>query len=198
VPVTAKELRDLVKTFPWDEWNKKLAPKMTQIYRDLVESSGDALAKAHSVSFDMDDPFLQEHMTGYIGERITQLSRTSKKDVTRALTSALSSGKDLGIADLRDLITDTVREKFDGYEAWRSLRIARTESAIGYNHGNVLGAAQAGFGEVDVIDGTDDEECDEANGDTWTIDEALDDPIAHPNCVRTFVPHVDDAALDAA
>jgi len=41
-----------------------------------------------------------------------------------------------------------------------------------------------------VIDGTEwDEECREANGQTWSIQKALANPIAHPNCVRTFVPY---------
>lgn len=187
--ITAKQLRELVNSFPWEDWNTALAEDMQKIYSQLLETSGSAIAADHDVSFDIDDPFLQEHMTTYIGERVTQLSRTSKKDVIRTLRSALAGSDDLSAGELQDRVLGAVREKYDGYETWRALRIARTESAIGYNHGNVLGSAQAGFEQVDVFDGTDDEECAAANGSTWEIDYALENPIAHPNCVRTMTPH---------
>lgn len=191
-PITAKELRALVKSFPWDEWNQDLAKGFTQTYRDLVVASGEGVAKQNGISFDVEDPFLQQHMTEYVGERITQLSRTTQKDVTTLLRATLASDESLSVAELRDKILETVRERYDDYEAFRALRIARTESAIGFNHGNVLGAAQAGFGKVDVVDGTDDEACAAANGAVWTTTQALNNPIAHPNCTRAFFPHVEE------
>ncbi len=191
MPTTPKQLRDLVKSFPWDEWNAQLAPGLSQIYRDLVTVSGEDVAKAHGVTFRQNDPFLQEHLTGYIGERIVQLSRTSRQDVITVLRRVLRDETDLTPAQLQTRVLEAVREKYQSYEAYRALRIARSESAIGFNHGNVLGAAQAGFDEVEVIDGTEwDEECREANGQIWSIQKALANPIAHPNCERTFVPHV--------
>ena len=194
-PITAKQLRELVKSFPWDEWNKKLAPDLEQVYRDLVVSQGSAAAGAHDVSFDQDDPFLQKHMTEYIGERITQLSRTSQKDVTRALRNALAGAEDLTPAKLQEKVLGAVRQTFENYEAYRALRVARTESAIAYNHGGVLGGLQAGFKKFEVIDGTDDEECAKANGQVWSATKCLNNPIAHPNCVRSFFA-VDDAEVE--
>lgn len=193
--ISAKELRALVKSFPWDEWNKKLAPELEQVYRDLVVDAGSAAAGTHGVDFDQEDPFLQKHMTAYVGERITQLSRTSKKDVERTLRTALANAdEDLTPAKLQEQILGAVRKTFDDYEAFRALRIARSESAIAYNHGNVLGGLQAGFKYFDVVDGTDDEVCAAANGQIWPATKCLNEPIAHPNCVRSFFPIADESA----
>ncbi len=192
-PWTSKQLRDLVNGFDWKTWQKKLEPGFTQVYRDLVVVSAEGVADQHDVSFDQDDPFLERHMTEYVGERITQLSRTSKKDVIRTIRTAFATADDnLSVGELQDRILGAVREKYKSYDAYRALRIARTESAIGYNQGNVLGAAQSGFGKVDVVDGTDDEPCREANGAVWTTTKALQNPIAHPSCTRAFFPHVED------
>jgi len=187
-PITAKQLRALVKSFPWAEWNQQLAPELEQVYRDLVVGQGTAAAAAHDVTFNQDDPFLQKHMTAYLGERITQLSRTSQKDVIRTVTRALEGGDDLTPATLADRILGAVRKTYEHYEVFRALRIARTESAIAYNHGAVLGAEQAGFKSFEVIDGTDDPECAAANGQVWSGTKCLNNPIAHPNCVRAFFP----------
>lgn len=193
MPVTsAKELRALVKSFPWKDWEKKLEPGFTQVYRDVVSATGADAALGQGVSFDVDDPFLQEHMTAYVGERITQMSRSTQKDVARVVRQALAQGADLATADLKDKILAAARAQYDDYEAYRALRIARTESAIAYNHGGVLGGSQAGFDTFDVVDGTDDEECAAANGAVWSTTKCLNNPIAHPNCQRAFFPHVDD------
>jgi hypothetical protein len=194
MPISSRDLRGLVKSFPWDEWQKQLAPGFLQVYRDAVIEQGTAAAEDHDVTFDASDPFLQEHMTSYVGERITQLDEVTQQAVTSRIQQALADGEDLEPNALQESILDTVDDLFDDMSASRALRIARTEAAIVYNHGNTLGFAQAGFEEVDVIDGTDDDECADANGAVWSIDDALDDPLGHPNCTRQFAPHVDVAS----
>lgn len=197
--VTAEKLKTLVATFPWKDWQDKLAPGFTDVYKGAVEDVGTAAAGDHAVNFNVDDPMVSKHMTKYVGERITQLSETSKSQVSDALRGALEDADEAsGVQDLADLVTDTVRDLYGDYEQYRSLRIARTESAVVYNNGSVFGGVQAGFDSFDVVDGTDDDECAEANGDTWTSDECLEDPIAHPNCVRAFFPHTDAGDDDDA
>ena len=49
--------------------------------------------------------------------------------------------------------------------------------------------------KVLVFDGEEyDDECAEANGEEWDLDEALDRPLEHPNCVREFQYIIDDEA----
>lgn len=197
---SAADLRKMVAAFDWAAWDKELEPDFAKVYTDLVEDKATDTTAAYGadgVSFDAEDPFVSKHLTTYIGERITQLSGTTKSDVSNAIVRALDNADaGLSTSDLRDLVLETVREKYEGYESWRALRIARTESAIGYNTGTVLGGIQADFEEFDVTDGTDDEECAEANGSVWTADECLEDPVAHPNCVRVFTPHASASAED--
>jgi len=194
--ISADDLKRLANAFDWDAWSKKLEPGFTQVYRDAVTTVGTTAAKDHDVEFDAKDPFVEKRMIG-VGERITQLEETSKAQVIDRIQRVLEDvDAESSIQDLADSIADAVGDLYDDFEQYRALRIARTESAIVYNHGNVLGGAQAGFEEFDVLDGTEDEECAAANGEVWTTDECLDDPIAHPNCERTFFPHVDESTDD--
>lgn len=190
---TAAQLLRLVDTFDWDKWNEDLADGLSQQFRDLVLSTGAAAAKKQGVEFDANDPMLDEHMSKYLGDRISQLTETTKDDVRRVLRKALAGDEDLTAAKLQEKVLSAVREKFESYEAYRALRIARTESATAYSWGGILGASQAGFGWVEVFDGTDDDECAAANGQIWTIQEALENPIAHPNCTRSFAPYEDES-----
>ncbi|MHB8409833.1 MAG: phage portal protein [Acidiferrobacterales bacterium] len=81
----------------------------------------------------------------------------------------------------------------------RARTIARTESGTAYNTGGVTAYKQSGVvSQVQVMDGDDDPECAEADGQTWDLDQAQAEPLQHPNCVRAFAPIVDVAAGKAA
>lgn len=90
---------------------------------------------------------------------------------------------------------DEIVEQIVGYypqwtdEPWRAERVARTETAVAYNGAATDAYREAGFTHVVVSDGTDyDDACREADGEVWTLAEAEDNPIEHPNCVRAFAP----------
>ncbi len=190
--ITAEQVLQILERFPWDEWNARLGPGLAQHYRDIVTRHGAAAATAAGGTWNPSDPFLAKFATGYVGERITQLDATTKAEVALALRSALDGAGGISIQALNTLVLETVREKFTGYEQYRALRIARSESAIASNHGNIFGFAQAGVSEVDVLDGTNDELCAAASGQRWTLRQSLEEPIAHPNCQRGFSPVLPD------
>lgn len=77
---------------------------------------------------------------------------------------------------------------FDSATETRARTIARTEVARVHNLASVSGYKQLGVGRVEVLDGQTDLSCAEARGQIWTIEQAMADPIAHPNCVRSFIP----------
>ena len=189
---TATQILAILETFPWDEWNTRLAPGLSQHYRDIVTKQGAKAAKLAGGTWNPTDPFLSKFATGYVGERITQLDATTRTEVSEAIRAALDGAGGVSIQDLNTLVLETVREKFTGYEQYRALRIARSESAIASNHGNIFGFAQAGVNEVDVLDGTNDELCAAASGQRWTLRQSLEEPIAHPNCQRGFSPVLPD------
>ncbi len=187
--LTDEQIQSLVDALPWHEWSvKKFGPGYSVLYRDLVVKTGKATAKALETAWKQADPFTSKFMTTYVGDRITQIEGTSKDLVVKTVRRILDEAEGLPAPEIGSLIRESVADQFDEFAKYRADRIARTETAIAFNHGTVLGVSQAGGDYVDVFDGEDDEECAAANGQTWTIDQALADPVAHPNCVRAFSP----------
>jgi len=190
-PTSAEELLVRLIHFPWKTWRDGLAKDLRPAYEDGVTASASEAERASGITFDVDDPFTSHFMTQYVGERIKQLEETTKDDVARIIRNRFDDRGDKDLATLRDDITSAVREKFDAYDEYRATRIARTETAIAFNHGTALTAYQGGF-TLEVIDGDDDGACAQVNGQIWTAERALEHPIQHPNCVRDFAPHLED------
>lgn len=188
MPVTAAELIALVEKFDWEAYHASVEKTLTEAFGEIVAIQGARGAKRAGGSFDIDDPFVKKQLTGYVGERIVSLDDTSKANVSEMIRSMIEGG--VGVADLGDRIAEKVRERFEGFADWRADRIARSETAIAYNTGNLLGYHQNDVEEVEVIDGDDDEECRAAHGQVWPLEKALAEPIAHPGCVRDFAPVV--------
>jgi hypothetical protein len=197
----ADELIAKVDSFDWANWRDEFAAEFTPLYEAAICASADAdramapkrrgrVRKAdddEDLMFDVDDPFLQHFMTEYVGERIKQLEATTKDDVIRIIRRTFDEGPDRSINELRKLVLETVREKFESYQEYRAQRIARTETGISFNHGTGLLAKQNDL-NVQVIDGDDDEECAAANGEVWSADKFLANPLEHPNCTRDGAP----------
>jgi hypothetical protein len=83
----------------------------------------------------------------------------------------------------------------------RAVTIARTELGFAYNQGAIQNYAAVGVEKVVVRDGGTDgscTDCDDVDGEVWTLEEAAADPLGHPNCTRGFLPYVDDQAEEAA
>lgn len=77
---------------------------------------------------------------------------------------------------------------FDDATTGRSGLIAVTETATLYNLADLEHmVAQDQNDDVEVLDGTGDVECAEANGSIWPLAEAKARALGHPRCVRTFV-----------
>lgn len=74
---------------------------------------------------------------------------------------------------------------FDG--AYADL-LARTETAMAMNQGAVATFRESGFTHVQVLDGDGCDACHDINGEIWTLDEAEENDIEHPNCLRSFTP----------
>ena len=128
-------------------------------------------------------------VTSYIDRLAVQIQNTTNADVKVVITDWLEqngTGTEL---------QDGLSALFDGYEEWRLDRIARSETVSAYNLGAVDQYRSAGVVMVEVSDGDGDEECAAADGATWTLEEAEGDPIAHPNCTRTWIPITDDFAF---
>lgn len=157
---------------------KVLEPYATRIAEDVT----DAVAK--SVKPSKAEPFTDE-VTAYVRERaglrITGINDTTREAIARLIGEGFANG--LGPAEIADNI-----EAATTFDDARAEMIARTETAYALNEAQVSSYREVGVGKVEVIDGDADAICSQVHGATWSLDEALSNPVGHPNCVRDFIP----------
>lgn len=192
--MTVKQLLDIVDSFDWAAYNDELENDFGDVFRHILVSQGHVSARSVGLgTFHDNDPFVKKRLTEYVGERIVSLNDTTKEDVSQLIRTVMDdASEEITVLELSDRIAEKVREGFTGYQDWRADRIGRTETSIAYNFGDIFGYRQAGVTHVLVSDGDGDAECAAANGQTWTLEEALNNPVAHPHCERSFSPIVDD------
>jgi SPP1 gp7 family putative phage head morphogenesis protein len=149
-----------------------------------------------SVEFDVTDPNVKKAIDK-LATRIRGVADTTKDSirstVSKALEGEYNEGAGRVIIPSNKEIAKRIREQGDIDSESRALTIARTETATGLNLGHTFAYEDAGVDQVEVMDGDDDEDCAAANGQIWSLDDARDNPIAHPNCTRSFAPYVTDA-----
>lgn len=89
----------------------------------------------------------------------------------------------------REQINKIVQDTITEWRSGQAAKIAATEAVAAYNEGTLAVAEAAGVKEVFVSDGHDtDAPCEEADGSVWTIEQARENRLEHPNCRRGFVP----------
>jgi HK97 family phage portal protein len=123
---------------------------------------------------------------------------TKINDVSRAaLRSEIQTGTRAGYS-LDQIVRGVPKDEYRGLrkivrETYknRAKTIARTEIATAQNTATAARYKAAGVAHVIVQDGDEDELCAPFSGTTQTIDWALDNPIAHPNCTRAYSAIID-------
>lgn len=191
MPARASDLTRLADSFDWDAWTRRIHDAIATGVEAIALEQGDREAEEHGLDFDDADPFLDRWFTTYVGERVAQIDETTRQLLREELQAAFAEGAGGSLQDLAGRIAEAVGGSA-AFSPARALTIARTETAIAYNAGALLTYRQNGIDRVEVSDGDGDEECEEADGEIWTLEEALADPVAHPNCVRSFAPVVED------
>jgi HK97 family phage portal protein len=171
--------------FDDEDEDAKLAEVMAGIHQDGMEK-GYAIANkvGVDVQFDLEAPGLAA-LAGTLAKRVTGINATTKDALDAQVTEGLRRGySTMQIASgVEDEDYEGVEGVFAQAKGYRSEAIARTETATAYNAAAIDAYKEAEIEEVEVLDGTDDPECDDANGSIWSIDEADDNPTEHPNCL---------------
>lgn len=127
-------------------------------------------------------------LTRLAAEQIKGIEETTRARVAAYVERATSEGMSIG------QLAKLLREDPSGaFGSARATTIARTETAMAYAHSSVAGWRDSGRVEkVIIFDGADtDGPCMEANGSIWTLEEYENNPIEHPNCVRSAAPALD-------
>ena len=89
-----------------------------------------------------------------------------------------------------------VQGVYDEYTGWQAERIARTEAGVTFNRSSAALMTEAGLGEVDIIDGDEDEGCAEWNGERKSLAEYEAEPLGHPNCTRIGLPVIEGTSAE--
>lgn len=127
----------------------------------------------------------------HAGELVKGIDEVSRERL-RTLIAASAANPEATKQELADQIVGL----FDDMAPERADLIAVTESATAANIGNLTGYGSFGGRYVEVSDGTSsDSECALANGQIWTIDDAMANPLQHPRCSRSF-SYIPDSEVD--
>jgi hypothetical protein len=171
-------------------WNEK---REQARFMEALEPLVNSLARQTASSVkpagkaDLTLPKILEFVRQRVGERIKGINAVTRDKIQAAVKTAVEDG--LSPADLAKSLTESA-----AFSAERAEVIARTETGMAYNDSAVQTYRSLDVTEVQVIDGDGDAECSHADGATWTIDQALSEPLGHPNCVRDFIPVVEGKA----
>lgn len=179
----------------WDQetYRQRLQDLVTRGILDASEAAYLASAEEYglSVTFDPNHTRIQN----YIGRRvplIQGIDDTTRSRVIAQLTQGVQAGE--SIPQLSARVSDVFADAIDN----RAETIARTETNQAYAASSLMSYADAGVGQAQIYDGSDDPECAAVDGQIVELDEAqalMDDE--HPNGTRGVAPIVDVQAIAA-
>ncbi len=135
---------------------------------------------------------LQELYENLSPEEIAVIQARTRSSVAQALLTGNADPKKVARSLTKDIWKDNPNLKIidSGGNRWQmqtyTRMLVRTKSANAYNSGTLNKYAEEGVRRVKVFDGVEDDQCAQANGETWSLRYAMNNPIAHPNCIRAF------------
>ena len=131
--------------------------------------------------------------------RVSGINETTRQKINDAILRGLDGGS--LVTDVADAIETA--GMIDGldmgslFDDYRSEMIARTELMDAYNSSAIATYSDAGFDQVQAIDGDGDPECAERDGQIYSSDEA-DSIEDHPNGTLDWVPVISDEPAKAS
>jgi HK97 family phage portal protein len=181
----------------------ELGNLLQQFYAAIIEATWETLnvELGATIAFDLTDPAVTAVLNA-AGSRVTQITDTIQSAIIELIQYGNEHGWSIddlvsgdaehpGLADIAgglsyvgpngQWITLTPEQ--------RARMIARTELGWAQNIATTGRYWEAGVAKVGVLDNgldDDDEPCQIANGQTWSLQEAQDNPLEHPNCTRCF------------
>lgn len=174
---------------PTDAFAEEVFESLGQIYG---AAAGEASEGA--LSFDHLDAnaskYARERGAELIGrnENAWSVDQTTRDETNKLLQEAMKEG--LSPQEFAQRLEDSGL-----FSEARAEVIARTEVAIAQNYGQSETYAEMGFSRVYVQDG-DCDICREVDGKVASIAWIQDNPVGHPNCVRSVSPAPDDEPIE--
>lgn len=183
--VTFKDITD--DLLPKSE-DARLADAWRPHYTALIQGMWPILNEqlALDVDFTLEDPAVVTALEA-VGERVKDINESTRTALAAALQEGADAGE--GTGQLATRIRQVVEESYKG----RAETISRTELALAQQQATVGRYKAAGVTKVRVLDGDDDEACASVHNTVQDLDWAEKNSIAHPRCVRAFVPIIEGA-----
>jgi SPP1 gp7 family putative phage head morphogenesis protein len=141
----------------------------------------------------------EEGSTVMKGEKVpwlATLEETQRNRIHQIINDGIAEGLPTGVKESADgkYPKGSIAEQLQGYFNDRKSHastVARTEVARIQNISSLERWKDRGYSQVKVLDGNgvnSCEACNEVNGQTWTLESALERELEHPNCYRAFSP----------
>jgi len=170
----------------------EITTAMSPTLRKAMEKAWNVINESNvfaPMPFDPDSPIVSNTLR-HAGSKINDVSRY-------ALRSSIQQGTESGYS-LDQIVRGVPKDNYRGLRSVvletyknRSKTIARTEVATAQNTSTAARYKASGVAQVIVQDGDDDDLCAPYNNTRQSIDWALDNPIAHPNCTRAYSAVID-------
>jgi HK97 family phage portal protein len=179
---------------------KKLETLVKRFYVQILELSWNMWNFALGVekAFDLTDP-LVTRLLEMAGTRVRDIHDTTLQAVRDALKHGNDNGWSIDQLVRGDENQPGLREIVDEVYKGRARTIARTELGEAQNAATVSRYKEAGVGNVEIFDNgndDDDAECQDADGQIWSLSYFSSHLLEHPNCSRTSAPVFDDVKPD--
>lgn len=167
-------------------WDKALAAALEPHVSTIARMVGTGVEKRLSAKKATPDPFLTNVTKKVLDRgaaRVTGINQTTKDAVVASIMDGIDAEDDL------DALINRVAN-LSVFDSYRSEMIARTETADAYNAAALASYGEFGVSQVEAIDGDEDTECAERDGQVFSVEEA--DAIEdHPNGTLDWAPIVD-------
>lgn len=165
-----------------DRLSKALAPHSEGIATQVAERAKSVM-RPGKASF---ESTVAERVRKSTGQRIVGINETTRDAVAQLISQGFDDG--LSPAEVADLI-----ESATPFDEARAELIARTESALAYNEAALGSYGEFGVTHVEAIDGDEDPQCADRNGQVYDIDEAQS-ITDHPNGTLDWAPVIEPVA----
>jgi hypothetical protein len=182
------------------EDKKALEKLIKRFYVEIIQLSWDMWNYMLGVekAFDLTDPIVTTALQS-AATRVRDINDTTLQEIRDALKYANENGwsidelvrGDENQRGLRAIVDETYKD--------RARVIARTELGEAQNSATATRYKDAGVSLVEILDNgstDDDEECQLANGQIWTLEYFSEHMLEHPNCTRAAAPYFGNAEPD--
>jgi osmotically-inducible protein OsmY len=156
-----------------------------------------AQAKVADGAYDLSNTRAAAYARARAAELVAGVDGVTHDQVTTMLRDLLGTGLEDASVSQAD-IAAAIEDLFAGMTGERAGTIARTELGFAGNRGTIGAGRDTGAIAARVSDGTEsDQECQDADGQLWTLDQADENALEHPNCGRSFEMVYADELSDA-